>query len=87
MIEAARESGLAVRSLGVVQLKNLRQSLELFSLEAGSGVTAEVIDPVCRMRVVPETAAAHLELDGQSQWFCSRECLKIFLESTSDETP
>jgi len=83
VVEAARAIGLAARSLGVVQLKNLRQSLELFSLEAASGVSAEVVDPVCRMRVVPEKAAAHLQLDGREHWFCSRECLKLFLEPLS----
>jgi class 3 adenylate cyclase len=77
---AARDAGLCVRSLGRVSLKNLREPLELFLLDVTPGAATEVIDPVCRMRVVPDQAAAHLELGGQEHWFCSRDCLRLFLE-------
>jgi adenylate cyclase len=80
VIEAARAAEFRVQSLGVVRLKNLRQSLELFSLESEPGSSPEVVDPVCRMRVIPERAEAHLELAGNEYWFCSRACLQLFLE-------
>lgn len=73
----AREHGLAVRSLGPVTLKNLRGALELFAVQLMQ--SADVIDPVCRMRVSPQRAAAHLELDGVEHWFCSRDCLQRFI--------
>jgi len=76
----ARERGMTVRPLGPVSLKNLRQPLELFSVQIASGAGFEVIDPVCRMRVVPERAAARLELGGEEYWFCSYECLELFVK-------
>lgn len=82
VVDAARAAGFRVQSLGVVRLKNLRQSLELFSLDSGPAPSAEVVDPVCRMRVVPERAEAHLELAGSEYWFCSRACLQLFLEES-----
>lgn len=77
---AARDAGLSVRSLGRVSLKNLREPLELFLLGVHSGAASEVVDPICRMKVVPDQAAAHLELEGAEYWFCSRDCLRLFLE-------
>lgn len=77
---AAREAGTTVHSLGRVSLKNLREPLELFVLEVHSDAASEVIDPVCRMKVASYRAAAHLELDGAEHWFCSRDCLQLFLE-------
>jgi class 3 adenylate cyclase len=78
--EAARAAGRTVRPLGAVQLKNLRGEFELFALDVGDEVTAEAIDPVCRMRIVPERAAAHLELGGTAYWFCSTRCLQLFVQ-------
>ena len=75
---AAREIGIAVRPLGPVSLKNLREAVELYRIDLGAGAV-EHIDPVCRMRVRPEAAGAHLELDGKEYWFCSRECLRVFV--------
>jgi len=76
---AARAAGIFVRPLGRVTLKNLRDALELFSIAVAGEARTEIIDPVCRMRVVPEDAGAHLELDGEEYWFCSRECLRLFV--------
>ncbi len=77
---AAREAGLAVHALGPVSLKNLRGECELFAISVGPSGSDDVIDPVCRMRVSRERAAAHLELGDTQYWFCSRECLKRFAE-------
>jgi Cu+-exporting ATPase len=37
-----------------------------------------VIDPVCGMRVVPETAAGSVDHDGRSYYFCSQHCVEKF---------
>jgi class 3 adenylate cyclase len=79
IVGAAQAAGLSYRSLGHVRLKNLREPLELFALTIGSSDVSEAIDPVCRMRVVRERAGAHLELAGAQYWFCSSDCLRIFL--------
>ena len=80
---AARADGVAVQSLGRVALRNLREPLELFALGIASTDEADAIDPVCRMRVTRDRAAAHLELGGTEHWFCSRECLEAFLRGES----
>jgi Cu+-exporting ATPase len=38
------------------------------------------IDPVCKMRVLPETAAATYEYSGVTYYFCATRCLERFRE-------
>src|SRR4051812_47721057 len=41
-------------------------------------MTDKVLDPVCGMTVVPESAAAHLRHDGEDFYFCSKGCAAKF---------
>ena len=79
IVAAARAAGVRVRALGRVGLKNLREPLELYSLEMASGTRADPLDPVCRMRVARDSAI-RLEAEGREHWFCSRQCLRVFLQ-------
>src|SRR5688572_28344387 len=36
------------------------------------------IDPVCKMRVLPETAAARFDHDGKTYYFCAVQCMERF---------
>jgi YHS domain-containing protein len=36
------------------------------------------LDPVCKMEVNPASAAAQSEYEGQSFYFCSQECKRMF---------
>ena len=36
------------------------------------------IDPVCKMRVLPETAAARFDHDGKTYYFCAVRCMERF---------
>ena len=36
------------------------------------------IDPVCKMEVSPESAAASLEWQGETFYFCSDNCRNTF---------
>ncbi len=76
---SARIEGIPVTALGATRLKNLRDAVELFALQLGPQELTEAIDPVCRMRVTRAGAAGHLALDGEEHWFCSRECLRLFV--------
>ena len=38
----------------------------------------KVTDPVCRMRVDPATAAATVEHEGRTYYFCGKGCAKSF---------
>ncbi len=37
-------------------------------------------DPVCGMKVDPKTAAAEVEYEGKTYYFCSEGCRKSFEE-------
>lgn len=37
-----------------------------------------VIDPVCKMEVEPDKAAAKVDYAGQAYYFCSEACHKAF---------
>src|SRR6186997_712195 len=36
------------------------------------------IDPVCKMRVLPATAAAHYAYEGKTYYFCAVRCMERF---------
>src|SRR5207249_5308159 len=36
------------------------------------------IDPVCRMKVMPQTAAGQYEYRGKTYYFCATRCLERF---------
>ena len=36
------------------------------------------VDPICKMRVSPETAAGKYEYDGETVYFCSKGCLEKY---------
>ena len=53
MAEAVRAQCIEVAKLGAFTLRNVRDPVELFAVNCAGAVTADVIDPVCRMRVQP----------------------------------
>lgn len=38
-------------------------------------------DPVCGMQVDPQTAAARMEYQGQTYYFCSESCHQQFMQN------
>jgi class 3 adenylate cyclase/YHS domain-containing protein len=76
--DAARAHHVPVASLGAVLLRHVRQPVELFSLDLSHDRDV-VVDPVCRMRVAPESAAGQFRVDGVDYWFCSLQCARAFL--------
>lgn len=69
-----------VCSLGAVKFKNLSEPVPVFELVCRPGEAPPVIDPVCRMRVDPETAVARIVHEDTPRYFCSLECARAFLE-------
>lgn len=47
--------------------------------------TKKFIDPICGMKVLPETAAGKVEHNGETVYFCSKGCLEKFKKQI--ETP
>lgn len=79
--EVARQSGVPVRGVGCFELRNVAQPYELFELELCGHHAGAAVDPVCRMRVDPVSAAGMLRRDGEEFWFCSLECAARFVRS------
>src|SRR5918912_4110851 len=46
----------------------------------------EFIDPVCGMKVDPDTAAGSYEQDGRTYYFCSKACLNKFRQDPESFT-
>lgn len=78
VMAAARAKGFEVVELGAHRLRNLAEEVELSEILLGTKPEAEVIDPVCRMRVEPEFAAGSLCHGGHRFWFCSMACVAAF---------
>jgi class 3 adenylate cyclase len=73
-------AGVAVRALGAVRFKHVADPVPVFELVVAGHAEDAVVDPVCRMHVVPDTAPARLPYEGTIYHFCSLECAKAFLE-------
>jgi adenylate cyclase len=71
--------GVEFRALGSVTLKNIVSPVSIFEVVAASRHPGgDVVDPVCRMRVDPLTAASQLAHGGRTYLFCSPECARAF---------
>lgn len=77
----AVERGLAsARPMGTVRLKNVLAPVALYELGTTShSGSLHHIDPVCRMQVRPEDAAASRVVDGVTVYFCSASCAERFV--------
>lgn len=75
--DAAADGGLAVRALGSLRLRNLSEPVELYKL-IRTGAEDHDVDPVCRMRVNPATAAGRLIYAGTDYLFYSLSCAAKF---------
>ncbi len=68
--------------IGKRRLKGLSEELELFEAHARTtGRPVTVVDPVCGMELTRGGVAARLSLEGSERFFCSENCLRLFVES------
>lgn len=81
VVDGVASSPFTFRTLGAVSLKNVHDAFELFELVEGT--IPNEIDPVCRMRVDPVKALAHLSFEGKTYWFCSFKCAQAFAAEPS----
>jgi adenylate cyclase len=70
------DGDVAVESAGVRILRGVERPLPLYRLQHRD----EKVDPVCG-KPVPSPPAARLQQDGDELWFCSKDCLRQYLES------
>jgi class 3 adenylate cyclase len=78
--ESIRGLDIAViHSVGIASLKNVAQPVELFEIEdLQRHATHHEIDPVCRMKLDPDTAPARLPFEERMYYFCSFACAQKF---------
>ena len=76
-------SRFSARPVGEHRLKNLSAPIALFELlDQARGAAPELeLDPVCRMRLDPQSAPARLPYHERIYHFCSLECASAFLQS------
>lgn len=81
VVAGSERVGVVARSIGPTSLRNLIEPVELFEIDVGIGAESSrsgAIDPVCRMRVCPDSAPGHLRHAGRDFWLCSLECVALF---------
>ncbi len=66
-------------AIGEVNFKNIFEPVALFEIITDCRkLEINVVDPVCRMLVSPESAPAQLVFKGNNYYFCSFACAKKF---------
>ncbi len=75
------ELGLELLDAGLAHLKNISVPVQLFELCLAAGQREANIDPVCRMQVTDVNAASRIVHDAVPYYFCSAQCVEIFLNS------
>jgi class 3 adenylate cyclase/YHS domain-containing protein len=70
-------SPMECQFVGAVHFKNVSDPVRVFEL-AASREHGAVVDPVCRMRLQPDTSVARLPLGGRTYYFCSLDCAQRF---------
>ena len=84
----ASEHGIAARPMGTVRLKNVAQPLALYELNSHEKAQElRHIDPVCRMQVLPAEAAARIDHEGSTFYFCSQGCADKFAQAPDTHVP
>ncbi|NIQ39183.1 MAG: YHS domain-containing protein [Proteobacteria bacterium] len=79
---AGNPEDIDFRELGVTYFKNITEPVAVFEvLVKHSRGETKVIDPVCRMQVVPDKAPAKLPFEDKTYFFCSFDCAKAFAEN------
>jgi adenylate cyclase len=74
--------GLETRELGKKRFKNVAHRVAVFELtSAVAPKPASAVDPVCRMQVEVDRAAATIAYAGSTYCFCSLECSRIFAQA------
>jgi YHS domain-containing protein len=75
-------AGIESRPIGKQQFKNVTYAVPLFELvRVSDKLAATTTDPVCRMQVAVNGAAATIVHEGVTYRFCSTECARLFSET------
>lgn len=70
--------GISYRPRGETKLKNVREPVNLLTVECDRPMAELVRDPVCHMLLDPSRATEHLSREGTDYCFCSTDCRRAF---------
>ncbi|MEM2995680.1 MAG: copper-translocating P-type ATPase [Candidatus Bathyarchaeia archaeon] len=70
--------GAIVMSLSTVIVAFNAQTLRKYEQAKAKPMAQLVIDPVCGMKITPETAYSKIEYEGRMVYFCSKHCEEEF---------
>jgi YHS domain-containing protein len=75
-------AGVTPRPIGTRYFKNVTHAVPLFELvRVSEQPVTTITDPVCRMQVTIEGAAATIVHEGIMYQFCSTECARLFSDA------
>jgi len=76
---AGEMEDIKYEAVGEVNFKNIFEPVALFEIITDCRkLEINVVDPVCRMFIIPESASAQVTFKGNNYYFCSFECAKKF---------
>ena len=76
---ARDHAGVEARLVGEKRFRNVALPVMVYELARISRLgQSSVVDPVCRMQIEPESAAATVSYMGLDHHFCSTECAHLF---------
>jgi len=78
MLSAAHDADIDTVSLGLHQLRNILEPVELWALELCPTHIDLSVDPVCRMRLACQAAIGRVRHHGVEYRFCSLPCTAAF---------
>lgn len=71
--------GVRCHSLGPARLRHVPHVIELYEVEDAGKKAPRVVDPVCRMQIDADAAAARAMVAGREYHFCSVACRDAFV--------
>lgn len=80
---AADDLGWPVTERGPQRLRNIAEPVSVWSIDIPTAAPASTVDPVCHMRLGPDSAKATEEFEGRTYEFCSEECHAAFVADPS----
>jgi class 3 adenylate cyclase/YHS domain-containing protein len=78
---AARDAGAIVTHVGAIELRNVANPVDIYSVHVAEVTAAVALDPVCQMRVpVSGGSTVTLEWSGRTVHFCGMPCVSSFAQ-------
>lgn len=85
VLSACKALGVTAHPMGATALRNISTPVTVYRVPLPP--PRYPIDPVCRIRIDPRTAARNLRHNNDDLWFCSDRCAQRFLADPASYAP